>query len=184
GGAERLDRDDRLRLLDELLEIERLPDEAARAARSRLPPGLLVHLAAEHEDGDRAGAVLLLDPAEHLPAVDVRHHHVEEDELGLATLDRSEALVRARRLLHLVALPLELEPDELAHPLVVVDEEHRRACLLAAGTGAREERLEVAAPEAPVAPRRVEGGNASLIRPLADRALGDAEEARGLPKRQ
>ena len=73
-----------------------------------------------------------LDPAEHLPAVDVRHHHVEEDELRLAALDRREPLVCARRLLHVVALSLELRPDELAHPLVVVDEEHDRARLLAA----------------------------------------------------
>src|SRR5438128_8902620 len=60
---------DSFRLLDELVEIERLPDEATRAARCRLAPRRLVHLAAEHQDGNRSGAVLFLDPAQHLPAV-------------------------------------------------------------------------------------------------------------------
>ena len=99
-------------------------------------------------------------------------------------LDRGETFVGARRLLHVVALPLELDPDELAHPLVVVDEQDGRARLLAARARAGEERLEIAAPEAPVAAGRVEGRDAALIRPLADRALGDAEEARGLAEGQ
>src|SRR5262249_12041618 len=129
-----LDGGDRLRLLDELLEIERLPDEAARAARRRLTPRRLVHLAAEHQDGNRSGAVALLDPAQHLPAVDVGHDHVEEAELGLAGLDRGEPLVGARRLLHVVALALELDPDELAHPLVVVDEQDGGTRLLTSWT--------------------------------------------------
>src|SRR5262249_13121078 len=175
GGGEGLARDDPLRLPDELGEVDPLPDEAARPARGRLAPRRVVELAAEHEDGNRSRAVALLDPPQHLPAVDVRHHHVEEDELGLASLDRGEAFVRARGLLHVVALPLELYPDEFPHPFVIVDEKDARACLLTARTGASGERFEVAPAETPVASRRVEGRHTALIRPLANRALGDAE---------
>jgi hypothetical protein len=128
--------------------------------------------------------VALLDPAQHLPAVDVRHHHVEKDELGLARLDRGKPLVGARRFLHVVALSLELQADELPHVVVVVDEKDGRARLLAAGAGPGEKRLEIAAPEAPVASRGVESGHAALIGPLANRALGDAEKPCGLPERQ
>ena len=103
---------------------------------------------------------------------------------GLRALDRGEPLVGARRLLHVVALALELEPDELAHPLVVVDEQDASGRLLAARARAGEERLEVAAAEPAMAAGRVEGRDAALVRPLADRALGDAEEPRRLPERQ
>src|SRR4029077_20027016 len=116
--------------------------------------------------------------------VDVRHHHVEQDELRAARLDRRKSLLGARSLLNVVALPLELDPQDLAHPLVVVDEQHGRAGLLPSRPRAGEERLEIAAAVPAVASRGVEGGDAALIRPLADRALGDAEEACGLPERQ
>ena len=123
--------------------------------------------------------------AQHLPAVDVRHHHVEQDEVGLRLLDRGEALVRAAGLAHGVALELEVDADELAHLLVVVDEQDERARLRpAAGAGAVEERLEVGAAVAAVAAGRVEGRHAALVRPLADRALGDAEEPGRLPERE
>ena len=55
---------------------------------------------------------------------------------------------------------------------------------LPAGAGAVEERLEVAAPVAPVAAGRVEGRHAALVGPLADRRLGHAEELGRLAERQ
>ncbi len=106
----------------------RSPCRRSRARRSRRPDASAASSTwpLNIEDGDRADAVALLDLAQHLPAVDVRHHHVEKDELGLARLDRGEPFRGAGRLLHGVALALELEPDELAHADVVVDEQHRR----------------------------------------------------------
>ena len=47
-----------------------------------------------------------------------------------------------------------------------------------------EERVEVGAAEATVATGRIEGGQATAVRPLADGALGDAEIGRGLAKRE
>ena len=104
---------------------------------------------------------------------------------GLASLDRGEPLVGAPRLAHDVALDLEVDADELAHLLVVVDEQDERAGFRpAAGPGPVDEGLEVGAAVPAVAARGVEGGYPPLVGPLADRALCDAQEARGLPQGQ
>src|SRR5262249_9236522 len=92
--------------LDQLAWIEGLADEAARAARLRLLLGRFVHLAAEHHDRDRTDAVALLHPAQHLPAVYLRHHHVEQDEVGRLLLERLEPLLRTPGLADGVALEL------------------------------------------------------------------------------
>src|ERR671930_390663 len=69
----RSDRGDLLRLVDQLLEVEGLAEEAARAAHRRVGDRPLLDRAAEDEHRDRADAVALLDPAEHLPAVHLGH---------------------------------------------------------------------------------------------------------------
>ena len=56
---------------------------------------VLVHLAAEHDHRDRIDAVALAHAAQHLPAVHLRHHHVEQDEVGRLLVERREALGRA-----------------------------------------------------------------------------------------
>ena len=56
--------------------------------------------------------------------------------------------------------------------------------LARARTGALEELVEVGAPVAAVSARRVEGRNAALVGPFADRALRDAEVLRGLAEGQ
>ena len=104
---------------------------------------------------------------------------------GFASSIAVEPLLGAAGLADGVALELEVHADELAHLLVVVDEQDERAGLRpAARAGAVEERLEVGAPVAPVAARRVERGHAALVGPLADRALGDAEEPGRLAERE
>jgi hypothetical protein len=142
---------------------------------------LLVDLAAEHDHRDRADSMPLLDAAQHLPAVDVRHHHVEQDEVGRGLLQHAEPLVGVAGLAHGVALHLEVHPDVLPQAWIVVDDQDDRA--RARGgvrSGALEEGIEVTAPVAAVAAGRVEGGHAPLVRPLADRALGHAEVLRRL----
>ena len=72
-----------------------------------------------------------LDALQHLPAVHARHHHVEEDQLRrLLALEDRHPLVGAAGFEHRVALELEARAHVLAHAVVVVDDEHRRAGLL------------------------------------------------------
>ena len=128
---------------------------------------------------------MILDLPEHLPAVDVRHHHVEEHEVRLCLRNRSQPFVRAACLTHRVALELEIHPHELADLVVVVDEQDERARLRApARSRTVEERLQVGAPVATVTARGVEGRHPALIRPFANRALGNPEETGRLPERE
>ena len=69
---------------------------------------------------------VLLDPLQHLPAVDLGHHHVEQDQVRRLLTERSEPFRGARRLANDVALRLEVDADVLAQPLVVVDDQHER----------------------------------------------------------
>ena len=127
----------------------------------------------------------LLEAAQHLPPVYLRHHHVEQDEVRGDFLQDREPLLRAACLAHRVALHLEVDADVFAHPRVVVDDQHQRTLLgRAARAGTVEEVVEICAAVATVPTGGVEGGHTALVRPLADRALGDAEEFRGLAERQ
>src|SRR4030095_1957839 len=94
--------------------------------------------------------------------------------------DHRERLLGAVRLPDDVPLELEVDPDELPHARVVVDDEDDRAELLAPRAGARDERLEVRAAVAAMPARRVEGRHAPEIRPLADRRVGAAGGLRRL----
>ena len=123
-------------------------------------------------------------PLQHLPAVDARHHDVQQHEVGRPVLDRIERLVGARRLADRVALHLEIDTHELAQARVVVDDEDERAGACSARARTLEERLEVAPPVAAVPTRRVERRHSALVRPLPDRRLGDAEELRRLAERE
>ena len=67
---------------------------------------------------------VLVDLLQHLPAVDLRHHHVEQDQVRRLLAQRGEPFCRARRLPDDVALRLEIDADVLAQALVVVDDQH------------------------------------------------------------
>ena len=128
GGAcqARLSRDELLRALDQLLRVERLADEAA--ARRARPPrrGALVDLAAEHDHGDRAVALLHA-----LRAAASRRRPASRRRAGRARGAWSsiacERLLAALGLADRVALELEVDAHELAQAGVVVDDEHERA---------------------------------------------------------
>ena len=60
----------------------------------------------------------------------------------------------------------------------------RTTCAWRRCAGAAEELVEIALAEPPVAARRVEGGQATAVGPLPDRALRDAEVRRGLAERE
>ena len=155
----------------------------AWAPRSAASLGALLGAAAEHHDRDRTHSVPLLHLAEHLPAVDLRHHHVEQDQVGLLLVDERKPFRGVPGLADGVALRLEADAHVAAHAGVVVDDQHDRAGPPGV-TRAGEEVVEIATPEPPVPARRVERREEPLIRPLADRALRDAEVLRSLAERQ
>src|SRR5205085_4333621 len=175
---------DLLRLLDQRAKVERLADEALRAAFRRFVLRCALELAAEHDDGNRSDSVLFLYAAQHLPAVDLRHHHVEEDQIRRVVLDRLESLLGVARLDHRVALDLQVDPHDLADLRIVVDDEDERPARRLPRARAFEERVEVSAPVSAMPSGRVERRHAPEVGPLADRALRDAEVLGGLPERQ
>ena len=156
-------------------------DAASDADSSSTLPG-------EHDHGDRADAGVLLDPAQRLPAVDLRHHHVEQDQVGRALAERREPFLGASRLADLVALGLEVDADVLAQRLRRRPRSGRAGRTSRwrrpAGPGPVEELIEVGAAVAAVAAGGIERGDTAEIRPLPHRALRDAEIFRGLPQRQ
>src|SRR4029453_12990477 len=62
-------------------------------------------------------------PPQHLPAVDLGHHHVEQDEVGRPLLEHFEPLVGTTGLTDRVALHLEIHAHILADALVIVDDQ-------------------------------------------------------------
>jgi hypothetical protein len=166
------------------LRVERLADEGLRAAGLRLVHRVLADLPAEHDHLDRVDSMPFPDALQHLPAVDLRHHHVEEDQVGRLGLEGRKPFVGASGLAHGEAVHLQVDADELPDPWIVVDDQHERSRPGPRGRGgargAGDEGVEVTLAVAAVATRRVERGQPSLVRPLPDRALRDAEVPRGL----
>jgi len=82
---------------------------------------------------------LILEPSEHLKAVDLRHHHVEEDEIeGVRLEPRNRLLAIARGLDIGVALEIEMQLQRVDVVIVVIDNEDpgRISCRLSAGHSA------------------------------------------------
>ena len=160
-------------MLDQLLRIKRLPDEALRTPSGGLLGRLLVDLAAEHHDRDRADSMPFLDSPEHLPPIDLGHHHVEQDQVGRDFFRHSESFLRVAGLAHRVALHFEVDAHVLAHSLVVVDDQDERPLLRrAAGPRAVEEVVEVRPPIAPMPARRVKRGHSAVIGSTSESCSG------------
>ena len=70
--------------------------------------------------------VALADRLEHLPAVDVRHHHIEEDQVRLLFLESRQPLFGAPGFTDRVAVHLQVDPHELADSRVVIDDQDER----------------------------------------------------------
>jgi len=87
--------------------------------------GHAVHLGEgrDHDHGEIAQPRLILQPGEHLKAVDFRHHHVEEDEVEGGRLDeRNRFLAVARGLDVGVAFEIEMKLQRIAVVVVVIDD--------------------------------------------------------------
>src|SRR5439155_3417813 len=163
-------------------QVKRLADEALRTTLYRFVP--CIELAAEHDHRDRADTVPLLHTSQHLPAVDLRHHHVEQDQVRRLILECGQPVLRVRRLADGIALHLEVDPHDFADLRVVVDEQHERAARRLSGPRTLEEGLEVTALVPAMPAGGVEGRDAADVGPFPDRALRDAQELRRLAERQ
>src|SRR6185312_3042937 len=93
----------RLDLREELLAVDRLDDVVARAlAHSPDLVGLLaLRRAQDHRDGARLRVAA--DRARRLEAVQARHHHVHQDEVGLQELGLEDRVLAVVARHHLVA---------------------------------------------------------------------------------
>ena len=86
----------------------------------------------QHEDRQRRAA--LAEHAARGQAVDVRHHDVEHQEIGVVARDRVERLGAVLGEQHAVALEAQDSLERVAQPLVVLgDEDAQRRLLLRRG---------------------------------------------------
>src|SRR5262249_49183074 len=66
---------------------------------------------------------LILEPGEHLKAVDFRHHHVEEDEVKRAGLEACNRFLAVARGLDVgVAFEIEMKRQRVAIVVVLIDD--------------------------------------------------------------
>ena len=79
----------------------------------------------EHEDGRPSAG--LADPTARLEPVDPGQHHVEDDRVVVVLRRHPRAVLTRRNHVHRVALFLQPAPDQLRHPLMVLDDQHAHA---------------------------------------------------------
>ena len=65
------------------------------------------------------------DPLEDLPAVELGHRHVEDDQIVLAGVERPQRRAPVGLIVDVISRPFEHEPEERPDVLVVVDDEHQ-----------------------------------------------------------
>jgi len=82
----------------------------------------------DHDHGHVARARVGLDALEHGEAVELRHHHVEQDEVERRRREHLEGAAAARRALDGVALPLQPALQDGAVVLDVVHDEDAGGC--------------------------------------------------------
>src|SRR5215470_5833289 len=87
----------------------------------------LVDSPGHHDDGNTARIRLLLQAAAHFPTVQLGHHDVEEDQLGLALPSPLEGVGAVAREQDFVAFLRQVIAEELRHVLLVLHHEDARA---------------------------------------------------------
>ena len=115
----------------QLQRVERLRDvvDAPDVEPPRPVPEL--RPCGEEDDRDLARALVLEELLGDPPAVEPRHHHVEEDDVRPPLARLVEPARAVGRLEHLHALGLEVDPAEEPDRRLVVDHEHpRHVCSL------------------------------------------------------
>ena len=106
----------------ELLEAERL-HEVVVAAEGEAAH-LVVGGVARGEEEDRRLHAVVAQPAAHLEAVEVGHHHVEDDQVGrLRPPTHVERVATRRRRVHVEALVAQRGLEHRPQVVLVVDEQ-------------------------------------------------------------
>src|SRR5688500_18358605 len=114
-----------LDLLDRFGRNEmRLDEIIDRAVRDALLYILFLSEVREHDDRDRLGLGVGLETLEHLEPVELRHQHVEQDQVGLLAHRRLEAFFAVAGGHHEEAVELQLGRVDPRQEGVVVDDEH------------------------------------------------------------
>ena len=113
-------------LVAQLGRRERLREVADGALDRPADPVEVVGAGREHDHGDLGdhGIDRRLHLGEDGPAVLLRHHHVEDDDVGVLAHGELDGLVAVRRQDHTVAVELEVQTDELADVRLIVDHQH------------------------------------------------------------
>ena len=77
-----------------------------------------------HDHGKVAQPRLILEPGEHLEPIDLRHHHVEQDEVEAVRLEPRDRLFAVARSLDVgIALEIEMQFQRVDVVVVVIDDE-------------------------------------------------------------
>ena len=92
--------------------------------RSRLQAAHLLQLGRPRGQHDHGNVAHVSNALERLPAVELGHRDVEEDEIWRRRVERTQALPAVGTLQDLVARPLEELANEATDIGVVVDDEH------------------------------------------------------------
>ena len=106
---------------DQLLEAERLHEVVVAAERQTAH--LVVGAVARGQEQHRCAAAVGAQPPAHLETVEVRKHHVEDDQIGSHGRSRIEGLPTVRGRVHLEADVAQRGFEHRAKVLFVVDEE-------------------------------------------------------------
>ena len=106
----------------QLLDEERL-DDVVVAARLQ-PAHAVVAAVARGEEDDRLVEAVLAQPLQHVEAVELGHHHVEHDQVGVPVVDGLEGLAAVVGGQGAVPLEPQGRRDEVVDVGVVVDHQH------------------------------------------------------------
>ena len=96
-----------------------------------------VGLRCHQDNGDEGQLGVSLDALAHFDSVDLRHHDVEQDEVGMMVARRGDRFFAVGRLQKLIAMRPQPRAQDVAVGLVVVDDQNARRTMHGGTFGAR-----------------------------------------------
>src|SRR5579884_2322935 len=108
-------------------EAEGLVDEAVGPGGAAVLDVVGARERGEEDDRDVPRLGVALDAAAGLQAVDARHHHVEDDEVGTLRLQALQPLLAVGGGVDVVALDAQVHRDDVEEAGVIVDDEDAAA---------------------------------------------------------